>query len=237
MRTHDIEYRDGSTPLRGWWAAPAAGERLPVVLIVHAWRGHDEFVRRAARHVAELGCVGFAVDMYGDGVLGDTSEECAALMTPFLEHRPLIKQRLTAAISAACTIPCADATRLGAMGFCFGGLCALDAARLNLPGLRGVAAFHGLFTPLPGAPTAPIAAKVLAMHGYDDPMATPQQMIEFANELTARRADWEICAYGGTMHAFTNPDANNADFGTVFQERANRRSHERLRDFWRECLA
>jgi dienelactone hydrolase len=77
---------------------------------------------------------------------------------------------------------------------------------------------------------------VLALHGYDDPMATPEHLLAFAAEMGARGADWEVCAYGGTVHAFTNPEANNAAFGTVYQRRADLRARERARDFWRECF-
>jgi dienelactone hydrolase len=249
MRTREITYHDGRTELRGFMAAPDAGAGLPIVLVFHAWRGHDDFVRDEARKLADSGSIGFAVDMYGAGKLGTTNEECSALMTPFLQDRALLKRRLDTAFAAARAIDGADATRMGAMGFCFGGLCVLDAARHGIAGLRGVAAFHALFTPLSpvtaasstqasATPTgAPITAKVLVLHGYDDPMATPEQLVAFAAEMNARQADWEVCAYGGTVHAFTNPEANNAAFGTLYQRRADHRARARTRDFWRECLA
>ncbi len=230
-------------------AAPDVCAGLPIVLVFHAWRGHDDFVRDEARKLADLGFVGFAVDMYGAGKLGTTNEECSSLMTPFMQDRMLLKRRLDAACAAARTIDGADASRMGAMGFCFGGLCVLDAARHGISGLRGIAAFHALFTPLspladPASPqasatpsVAPITAKVLALHGYDDPMATPEQLVAFAAEMNARQADWEVCAYGGTVHAFTNPEANNAAFGTLYQRRADHRARARAREFWRECLA
>jgi dienelactone hydrolase len=236
MRTTELDYQEGTQALRGFVATPDADGSRPVVLVFHAWRGHDEFVREEARKLAELGFIGFAVDMYGAGKLGTTNEECSALMTPFMQDRALLKRRLDAAFAAARSIPGADPTRLGAMGFCFGGLCVLDAARHGIAGLRGVAAFHALFTPLPSAPSGPITAKVLALHGYDDPMATPEHLLAFAAEMRARGADWEVCAYGGTVHAFTNPEANNAAFGTVYQRRADLRARERARDFWRECF-
>ena len=104
MRTSEITYHDGSTELRGFMAAPDAGAGLPVVLVFHAWRGHDEFVRDEARKLAGMGFVGFAVDMYGAGKLGTTNEECSALMTPFMQDRALLKRRLDAAFAAARTI-------------------------------------------------------------------------------------------------------------------------------------
>jgi dienelactone hydrolase len=236
MRTTELDYHEGSNALRGFVATPDACTSRPVVLVVHAWRGHEESVRAEARALAEQSFIGFAVDMYGAGKLGTTNDECSALMTPFMQDRALLKRRLDAAFTAARSIPGADPTRLGAMGFCFGGLCVLDAARHGMAGLRGVAAFHALFTPLPATPTGDITAKVLALHGYDDPMATPEQLLAFAAEMGARHADWEVCAYGGTVHAFTNPEANNAAFGTVYQRRADQRARARARDFWLECF-
>ena len=102
--------------------------------------------------------------------------------------------------------------------------------------MRGVVAFHGLFHPSPLA-KKPIVAKVLALHGYDDPMANPEALLGFCNEMTEAGVDWQVHAYGGTMHAFTNPNANNPDFGTVYQPRADARSRLAMEAFLAEIFA
>jgi dienelactone hydrolase len=131
--------------------------------------------------------------------------------------------------------PEVDPRRIAAMGFCFGGLCVLDLARSGAD-LRGVVSFHGLLTPPEPHPQYTILAKVLVLHGFDDPMAPPEQVVALGLELTEAGADWQIHAYGNTLHAFTNPRANDPGFGTVYNETADRRSWRSLREFLAEVL-
>jgi dienelactone hydrolase len=120
------------------------------------------------------------------------------------------------------------------MGFCFGGLCVLDLARTGAD-VRGVASFHGILKPS-GLPAKPIKSKVLVMHGYDDPMAPPEDVLALAKELTASGADWQLHAYGNTKHAFTNPEANNAAMGLMYNADADRRSWHAMLGFFEEVL-
>ena len=156
-------------------------------------------------------------------------------MSPFMEDRALLQGRMIAALETVRQQPEVDAARVAAIGFCFGGLCVLDLARSGAD-LNGVVSFHGLFMPPGNSNAKKIRAKVLVLHGYDDPMATPEQMLGLANELTLAEADWQIHAYGGTVHAFTNPVANDPGFGTVYKEAADRRSWQSMGNFLEEVL-
>ncbi len=216
-----LEYRAGDLDCQGYVARPGdagSSRPMPVVLVCHAWAGEDSFADERARALAALGSIGFAIDVYGKGRRGNSNEENMALMSPLVEDRALLRNRLAAAVATAATIPGADASRIAAIGYCFGGLCALDIARAGLPGVRGVVSFHGLFN-APDAsqvgPQQPITAKVLALHGWDDPMATPESVLAFAREMSAAKANWELDAYGRTMHAVTHPQANDPGCGTV----------------------
>ena len=217
------------------WDDAASGER-PGVMIAHAWAGRGEFECRKARDLAAMGYVGFALDLYGKGVLGSSPEENAGLMQPFLDNRAKLQRRMTQALELTRSQEPVDASRVAAMGFCFGGLCVLDLARTGAD-LRGVVSFHGLFHPAPNISGRKIRAKVLALHGWDDPMAMPDQVAALGRELTAAGADWQIHAYGRTTHAFTNPAANNPAAGTVYSASADRRSWQALRNFLSETLA
>ncbi len=237
-----LEYRAGDFACEGFVARPAeAGSSgpTPVVLVCHAWAGEDLFADEKARALAALGYIGFAIDVYGKGRRGNSNDENMALMSPLVEDRALLRGRLAAAVASAATIPGADASRLAAIGYCFGGLCAIDIARACLPGVRGVVSFHGLFT-APDAsqvgPQRPIAAKVLALHGWDDPLAKPESVLGFTREMSQAKADWELDAYGGTLHAFTNPLANDPVFGTVYSAQADARSWARAAQFLAEVL-
>lgn len=236
IQTRTIEYTHDGVLLEGVLAFDdAAPGPRPAVLVSHAWAGRDAFAVGKAKALAELGYAGFALDMYGKGVIGSGPEENARLMGPFMEDRALLQGRQLAALETVRGQPEVDAGRVAAMGFCFGGLCALDLARTGAD-LRGVAAFHGLLSPPGNTGGAKIQAKVLVMHGYDDPMATPDQMLALADELTRAGADWQIHAYGNTVHAFTNPAANDPGFGTVYKEAADRRSWQALQNFLAEVL-
>ncbi|MGZ4959955.1 MAG: dienelactone hydrolase family protein [Methylomonas sp.] len=231
-----VNYLDEDVLLKGYFAYDDAIEGpRPVVMVHHAWVGRDEFVADKARKLAELGYLAFATDMYGKGVLGSSPEENARLMQPFMENRAKLQQRLHAALKTVKLMPWADNNRIAAIGFCFGGLCALDLARTGVD-IRGIVAFHGLLGAPENIPNPKIMAKVLVLHGHDDPMAPPEQVLALQTELTEAGADWQVHVYGNTMHAFSNPVANNPDFGTVYQPVADRRSWQAMQNFLAEIF-
>ena len=235
MREQHIEYRDGETLLEGFLCYDEAlpGPR-PAVLICHAWRGRDDFVERKARRLAWQGYACFALDNYGKGKRGTTPEECAALMEPFIKDRRLLLKRLQAGLATARAMPIIDSQRIVIMGFCFGGLCALDLARSNAD-IRGAVSFHGILSPS-GLTEPKVRAKVLMLHGYDDPLAPPEDVLAVAREFTDAGADWQLHAYGHTVHAFTNPVAQNRGGGMQYDESADRRSWHALEEFLGEAL-
>ena len=208
---------------------------MPGVMVCHAWAGRGEFEIGEARSIAEEGYAAFAVDLYGKGVLGRSKDENMRLMTPFMQDRAMLQARLKVALKAFGDQDEVDSKRIAAIGFCFGGLCALDMARSGAD-VQAVVSFHGLFTPPGNTAGRKIAAKVLALHGNDDPMVPHAQVMAFADELTAAGADWQIHMYGKTMHAFTNPEANDPGFGTVYNETADRRSWQALDNFLEEIF-
>lgn len=215
-------------------AASGDGPR-PAVLIAHAWAGQSEFEVDKANAIADFGYTGVAIDLYGKGVLGTSTEENQALMTPFVEDRAMLQARLLKIIDIVRGQPETDATKIAAIGFCFGGLCVLDIARAGAD-IAGVVSFHGLL----GAPGnlngQKITAKVLALHGWDDPMAPPTDVEALGAEMTKAKADWQLHAYGGVMHAFTNPAANDPDSGTVYNANADKRSWAAMRNFLSEIF-
>lgn len=236
IETRRLDYTDGPTNLCGQLAwDPSIPEPVPGVLVVHTWAGCGDFERRKAISLAKLGYVALAVDMYGNGIVGSGPDENARLMTPLLEDRALLQRRMQRALEALKGLENVDARRTAAIGFCFGGLCVLDLARTGAS-FRGAVSFHGLLAPPANLERLPVRAKVLALHGWDDPMAKPESVEALAAELTAAGADWQVHVYGNTMHAFTNPAASNPARGTVYDEQADRRSWRAMRDFLGEAL-
>jgi dienelactone hydrolase len=235
--SNTVNYLDGDVLLEAFFAyEDSFPGRRPAVLINHTWVGRDEFVAKKAKAIAELGYVGFAVDMYGKGILGTSPEENAKLMQPFMDNREMLQKRMQAALNAVKLLPWVDDNKIAAIGFCFGGLCSLDLARTGVD-LKGVVSFHGLLEAPGNTQGNTIKAKILALHGHDDPMGPVEQVIAFEQEMTQAGADWQLHTFGHTMHAFTNPVANNPDFGTVYQPDADRRSWLMMKDFLTEIFA
>jgi dienelactone hydrolase len=236
IRERLIEYRDGPNLLEAFFCYDDSRPGpLPGLLIGHDWSGRGEFVERKARRLAWHGFAAFALDMFGKGKRGTTNEECSALITPLVQDRALLARRVTAALATAKGLPEVDARRIAAMGFCFGGMCALDLARSGAD-VRGVAAIHSLVKPTGLPSQGKIRAKVLLLQGYADPMSPPEDLAAVAKELTAAGADWQLHAYGNTMHSFTNPPANDRANGMVYDEVAERRAWQALLQFLDEVL-
>ena len=236
IQTRLIEYRHDDITLEGLlaWDDGIPGAR-PGVAIAHAWRGRSGFDDGKAIRLAELGYTGFALDMFGKGIQGSSVEENQQLIAPFMEDRALLQERINLGIDILDRQPEVDSSNIGAIGFCFGGLCVLDLARTGRD-LKGVVSFHGLFIPAGNTSGNKIRAKVLCLHGYDDPMVPPEQVMDLASELTEAGADWQIHAYGHTRHAFTNPVANDPDFGTVYDKTADERSWIAMKNFFAEIF-
>ena len=236
IQTRSIDYVDGDTVLEGFLAWDDANDGpQPGVMVSHAWAGRSEFEDNKAVALAKLGYTGFALNLYGKGVLGSSTEENAGLMQPFLDDREMLQQRLLLSLNTMREQPEVDESKTAAVGFCFGGLCVLDIARTG-ENLDGVVSFHGLFASPGNTSGNKIQARILALHGWDDPMATPDTVIALGEELTAMGADWQLHGYGNTMHAFTNPEANDPDFGTVYSGSADRRSWLAMQNFLTEIF-
>lgn len=235
IREQLVEYDCDGVTLEGFMAwDDAIAAPVPGVLVAHAWGGRSAFEEGKARWLAEHGYVGFALDVYGKGQLGSSAEENTALMAPFMEDRSLLRRRLESALATLREQSQLDAARCAGIGYCFGGLCMLDLARAGAD-VAGVVSVHGLFN-APGIPGGSVQSKILCLHGYDDPMAPPQSILELGTELNAAGADWQLHAYGGTMHSFTNPAANDADSGSAYSPSADARSAQAIVNFLDELF-
>ena len=236
MITQHLDYSDGTKALEAYVAYEETDTQRPLVLVAHDWSGRREFACGAAEKIASMGYVGFALDMYGKGVFGSDgdTELNTSLMNPLATNRSVLRERVRAALVAGRNVPQVDPTKVAAMGYCFGGMCVLELARSGAD-ILGVISIHGILSASEVVNDG-IKAKVLCLHGHDDPMVPPEQVLAFETEMTEAKADWQVYTYGNTTHAFTNPAANNPAFGTVYKESAEKRAYQALDNFLTEIF-
>ncbi|CDZ76540.1 putative dienelactone hydrolase [Legionella massiliensis] len=236
MHTSNYLYHHGEQELHGFLAYDDSHDRpRPAVLVVHDWSGRNDFACEKAEMLAEMGYLGFAVDMYGHGRIGASTHEKTGLMEPLANDRRMLRERIRAAFDALVAMPEVDINRIAVIGFCFGGLCALDLARSGAE-IKAVVSFHGLLGKPKQLPNHTIHAKILALHGYDDPMVRPADVNEFCLEMTEAKVDWQMHIYGHTQHAFSNPHAHDTQLGTVYNAKAERRALQAMTNFLHEVL-
>jgi dienelactone hydrolase len=236
LQSRPVEHVENGTTLESLFVHDAAvSGRRPAVIVCHTWAGRAAPMIEFATLMARWGYRGLAADIFGKGVLGNSREECEALMMPFVRDRAALQRRLAQVVDVAAGLPEVDPGNIAAVGFCFGGLCVLDLARIGA-NVRGVASFHGVLAPPGNTVANRIDAKIVAYHGWDDPLAPPEAVLALGAELTAAKADWQLHAFGGAMHAFTAVEANDPQNGIQYHEPTARRSVAHLRTFLAECF-
>lgn len=232
-----VEYRQGEAVLEGYVAYDDSVKGVrPGVLVVHEWTGLGPYVRERVEQLARLGYVAFGADIYGKGIRPKAPDAAAAEAGKYKADRRLLRARAQAGLAELRKQPHVDAGRLAAIGYCFGGTTVLELARSGAD-VRGIVSFHGgLDTPNP-ADAKNIRAKVLALHGADDPFVPPAQVSVFQEEMRRAGVDWQMVSYGGAVHSFTNPEAGNDPArGAAYNERADRRSWEAMKQFFAEIF-
>ncbi len=218
-----MTYRDGEQLLEAAVAFPQSVRIAPAVLVAHQWGGRGEGEHRAIERLAQLGYVGVAIDVYGKGVQGDPAGDNTHLMAPWAADRASLLRRLNAGVQFARSLERVNRDSVAAIGYCFGGLCVLDLARSGAD-LSGVVSLHGTLDDNGLEPDGRISAKVLAAHGWLDPLTPPERILAFTQEMRRRDADWQLHVYGQAMHAFTEPHAKAPEYGMAYDANADRRS-------------
>jgi dienelactone hydrolase len=237
MKTTTVDYRDGGVVCKGFLADPEAGGARPGILVVHEAPGLDEHAKRRSRMLAELGYVAFAVNMYGDGKVAATTDEAMTMLAPVRDNQPLLRSRVRAAFDTLAALPQVGNSRVAAIGYCFGGMVALELARSGAPTIATVT-FHGMLAAKNPDDARNIKGKVLACTGADDPIVPAEQVQDFQKEMTAAGVDWQVICYGGAKHAFTNRDAAKAGRPALaYNQAADERSWIAMKDFFAEAFA
>ena len=207
----------------------------PTVVLIPTVMGVTDLELKFGRQLVELGYTAFVADLFGKTFRGAPRDVCFGEMNRLGSDRDALRRRLLALVDQARGLGEVDEGKVVVAGYCFGGKCALDVARTGAD-VAGVVSFHGLFDP-PGWEVGKIKAKVLVLHGWDDPMVTPDAVVALGNELTEAGGDWQIHAYGHVGHGFTNPNASSLQIdGVFYHELAAERSWTSFINFLEEVL-
>ena len=237
IKKQTIEYKDGDTTLEGYLVYDDAVQgKRPGIVVVHDWMGFGPYANGRAEQLAQLGYVALAVDIYGKGVRPKNPDEAGKLAGIYKSDRKLMRERAKAGLDTLLAQPMVDPQRVVALGYCFGGTVALEMARAGMP-LDGVVTFHGgLATNMP-AKKGDIKAKILNLHGADDPFVPPAEVADYQKEMNSAGADWQMVYYSGAVHSFTRPDAGSDNSkGAAYNEKADKRSWEAMKEFFSEIF-
>ncbi len=243
IKNTSIDYFDDQQKLIGelFYDEALSNTAQPAIILFPAFEGRGHFALAYAKKLAEKGYAVFVADMYGDAAVSDTIEGCFKLITPFLQDRSLVRRRALLAYQTVLQQKNINSKKIGAVGFCFGGMCVLELARSGADLKAGIS-MHGVLAKS-NLPTSPIKSKILILHGYEDKQVPPTELQNFAKEMAdADAKDWTFTFFGDAKHSFTDPktgtfDANKEkEMGREYNRTAAERSFQYALDFFKEMI-
>lgn len=241
IRTREVTYQIDGKPFRGVmaWDQNASGKR-PGVLVCPEWWGNNDYPASRARQLAELGYVAFAADMYGAGKVTADPKQAGAWAGEVYKTPGLMRQRIVAGLDVLRADPHVDVKRLAAIGYCFGGSVALEAARSGAAGkdLKAIVCFHtSTLTTEIAADNVNIKGKVLVCHGDADTFVPADMIPNFEQQMQAAGVRYEVKRYPGAVHAFTNPGAGAFNVpGVQYDKNADEQSWADMKALFAEAL-
>lgn len=232
-QTKTVTYKIGDQEFEGYLSGEG---KKGGVLVVHNWLGLTAETKSKADALAKLGYTAFAADIYGKGVRPKNSDEAKAQSAQFYTNRQLLRDRVNAGLSELVKVVGKGQNKLAAIGYCFGGTTVIELARSGAD-LKAIVSFHGgLDSPKP-EDGKNIKAKVLALHGADDPFVTSENLAKFEEEMRSNRVDWQLVKFGGAVHSFTDKGAgNDPSRGAAYNESADKRSWNAMISFFADSL-
>jgi len=235
--TQDIEYRDGDTVFRGYMAYDdTLTEAVPGVLICHQWMGLSDHEKQTARRLAKDGYVAFALDIYGVDNRPEDRSGAGKIAGQFYNDRALLRKRAQLGLEQLRDHSWSDDDRIAAIGFCFGGSTVLELARSGAD-ISGAVSIHGGLGTANPSDAHNIKCKVLVLHGGDDPHVPLDEVNGFVKEMRDAEVDWQLIAYGGAVHAFTQPGAgDDPSKGAAYDADAARRAWQHMNTFFDEIF-
>ena len=240
VHTEVLRYTAGGVELASYLAVDTSTNgRRPALAVYPEWWGLNDYARRRARELAQLGCVAIAVDVYGGGREAADSTEAGTLMNGLFADMAATGERVKAAIEQLRKHPLVDPTRVGAMGYCLGGALALHAARLGVD-LKGVVSFHGSLGRTHVAKKGEFKPEVLICHGEADALVPAADQQSFHDEMAELAVPYQFISYPGAKHGFSNPEATDKgkkyNLPLAYDEKTDRQSWEDMKAFWQRVF-
>lgn len=235
VKTEKIIYEKNGVKMHGLIAYDDKDKKpKPGIVIFSDWMGNGPYSEMRAKQLAQEGYVALAADVYGEGKRPKDAKQAQEWASAYRADRKLMRERAQAAFETLATHPRADLEKLVAIGYCFGGTVALELARSGAP-LKGVVSFHGnLATPMKAKK---MEAKILILHGADDPFVPEKEVLEFQQEMREAKADWQFVSYGNTVHSFTQKEAgNNPSKGAAYNPVSEKRAWNQMEEFFDELF-
>jgi dienelactone hydrolase len=238
--TKSVDYTVNGATFKGYVAynTKIKGKR-PGILVVHEWWGLNEYARKRARMLADLGYTALALDMYGEGKHVHNPDDAGRLSTQLQQNRDASMARFDAARALLEKQITVDPKRIAAIGYCMGGSVVLEMARAGRE-LNGVVSFHGGLGTQNQAKHGNVRAKIMVFNGADDPFVSTDQIDNFKKEMQDAGADYKFVNYPGAKHSFTNPEADK--FGKEFNlplaynAEADKKSWQEMQDFFKSIF-
>ncbi len=237
VKTDRVEYRDGDTALTGYLSYDdSIAEPRPGVLVIHEWWGLNDYAKKRAEMLAELGYVAFAADMYGDNKVTAHAEDAKGWMMQITENVDAWQRRAIAGLDVLKSSPKVNPEHIAAIGYCFGGATVMQLAYAGAD-LDGVVSFHGSLPPATPEQQKNIHIPILVAHGAQDGFVPPERITAFQNALEEAGADWQMMIYSGARHGFTNPGAAAYGIdGIQYDAKADARSWALMQSFFNEIF-
>lgn len=235
-----VEYSSQGVLMKGYLAYDDAVQgKRPGILVVHEWWGLNDYARKRADMLAQLGYTALALDMYGQGKTAAHPDDAGKFSSELMKNFPVAKERFQAGEEFLKKQPTVDPSQIGAIGYCFGGGVVLNMAAQGAD-LKGVVSFHGSLSLVSPPKPGNVTAKILVLHGGSDTFATPEQIEKFKSELKAAGVDFRFVVYPDAMHSFTNPDATGLgkkyNLPLAYNAKADKESWAEMQNFFKDVF-
>lgn len=229
-----VPVKDGQIP--AYRAMPADGDNFPVILVIQEIFGVHEYIQDICRRLAKQGYYAIAPAMFSReaDVSNMSLEAILKEVVPVVPDAQVMSD-IDSTVAFAKASGKADTTRLGIVGYCWGGRTVWLYANHN-PAVKAGVSYYGLLAGLKGAnkPADPVdvAANlnvpVLGLYAGEDSFVPDEVVDKMRNELGKGDSGSEIVVFPAVNHGF------HADYRPTYDRRAATYAWKLTLDWFKE---